>query len=59
MCRESLIGSNEGLIWVYAKEMKPTSNLDHKYLSFLTLSDLQPGLEVGRPFRFSKYSLGV
>ena len=50
--RESFLGSNEGLIWVSSNEIKSTSNSDHRHLSFLTLSDLQPVLEVGRPFKF-------
>ena len=49
--------SVEGLICVFANDMMFVSNFDHKCLSVFTLSDLQPFLEVGSPFAFSKYSL--
>ena len=59
MCRESFLGSIEGLICVSAHDMMSLSNFDHRCLSFLTLSDSQPFLQVGSPFKFSKYSLRV
>ena len=59
MQRESLLESIEGLICVYANDAMSISSFDHKCLSFFTLSDLQPFLEVGSQFTFSKYSLRV